>query len=105
MNKEDLNISHNSGRTLLSGENHYPELDLLTFGEGPEEPSPDPSTSGILTASTNDTSVLSSSLSLIGGRYAQSDPSPEITTDSLEEEERGEIKDELESLSGKFHLY
>ena len=43
--KEDPNISHNSGRTLLSGENHHPELDSLTSGEGPEEPSPEPSTS------------------------------------------------------------
>ena len=42
-----------------------------------------------------DTSALPSSTSLTGGRYTQSDPPPEITTDLPEEEERGEIEDEL----------
>ena len=96
--KENPNTSHNSGRTLLSGENHHPELDSLTLGEGPEEPSPDPSTSSWCSASMADTSAPSSSPSETGGRYAQSDPPPEITTDSPVEEERGEIKDELVSL-------
>ena len=95
--KANPNISHNSGRTLLVGENHHPELDSLTFGEGPEEPSPDPSTSAECSTSTANISVLSSSPSETGGRYAQSDPPPEITTDSPVEEERGEIEDELES--------
>ena len=45
--KANPNISHNSGRTLLVGENHHPELDSLTFGEGPKDPSPDPSTSAV----------------------------------------------------------
>ena len=70
---------------------------MLTFGEGPEEPSPEPSTSAEWSTSTDNTSVLSSSTSLTGRRYAQSDPPPEITTDSPEEEERGEIEDELVS--------
>ena len=91
------NTSHNLGRTLRSGENHHPELDSLMSGEAPEEPSPVPSTSALLLTLTADTFVLSSSLSLTGGRYAQSDPPPEITTESPEEEERGEIEDELVS--------
>ena len=95
--KEDPSTSHNSGRTLLSGENHHPELDLLMFGEGPEEPSPDPSTSAELLTLTDDTSVLSSSLSLTSRRYAQSDPPLEMITDLPDKEERGEIEDELES--------
>ena len=65
------------------------------FGEGPEEPSPDPSTSAECSISTDDTSVLSSSLSLTGGRYTQSDPPLETTTESPVEEERGEIEEEL----------
>ena len=95
--KANPNNPHNSGRTLLSGENHHPELDSLTSGEGPEELSPEPSTSATWLTSMDDTSVLSSSASLTGWRYAQSDPPPEITTDSPEEDERGEIKDELVS--------
>ena len=60
--KVNPNTSHNSGRTLLSGENHHPELDSLMSGEGPEEPSPDSSTSAEYSTSTDDTSALSSSL-------------------------------------------
>ena len=93
--KAHPNISYNFGRTLRVGENHHPELDLLTFGEGPEDSSPDPSTSATCSTSTDDTIALSSSLSETGGRYAQSDPPPEMITDSPVEEERGEIKDEL----------
>ena len=95
--KANPNNPHNSGSLHLSGENHHPELDLLMFGEGPEEPSPELSTSAKLLTLTDDTSVLSSSLSLTGRRYAQSDPPLETTTDSPEEEERGEIEDELVS--------
>ena len=91
------NIYHNSGRTLLSGENHHPELDSLTFGEDLEDSSPDPSTSAECSTSMDDTSALSSSPSETGGRYAQSDPPPEMIMDSPDEEERGEIEDELES--------
>ena len=79
------------------GENHHPELDSLTFGEDPEDSPPDPSTSAKCSALTVDTSALSSSPSETGGRYAQSDPPPEMTTDSPVEEERGEIEDELVS--------
>ena len=43
------------------------------------------------------TSDLSSSPSETGRRYTQSNPPPEITTESPVEEERGEIEDELES--------
>ena len=93
--KASPNIYHNSGRTLLSGENHHPRLDSLAPEEDPGDPSPDPSISAAWTASTVDTSAPSSSLSETGGRYAQSDPPPEITTDSPVEEERGEIEDEL----------
>ena len=41
MYKDNPNTSHNSGPggVLLSGENHHPELDSLTFGEDLEEPS------------------------------------------------------------------
>ena len=46
-------------------------------------------------ASMVNTVALSSSPSETSGRYAQSDPPPEITTDSPVEEERGEIEDEL----------
>ena len=95
--KANPNTSHNSGRTLLSGENHHPEVDLLTSGEGPEEPSPDSSTSAEWLTSMDNTSGLFSSTSATSGRYTQSDPPPEITTDSPEEDERGEIKDELVS--------
>ena len=95
MNKANPNIYHNSGRTLLSGENHHPELDSLTFGEGPEDSSPDPSTSDKCSTSTDDTSALSSSPSETSRRYAQSNPPPEMTTDWPVEEERGEIEDEL----------
>ena len=92
----DPSTSHNSRSCLLSGENHHPELDSLTFGKGPEEPSPDPSISAGCSTSTGDTSDCSST-SATSGRYAQSDPPPEITTDSPDEEERGEIENELES--------
>ena len=95
--KASSNIFHNSRRTCLVGENHQPELDLLTFGEGPEDSSPDPSTSAKCSTSTDNTVALSSSPSETSGRYAQSDPPLEITTDSPVEEERGEIEDELES--------
>ena len=61
------NTFHNSGRTLHSGKNHHPELDSLTSGEDSKEPSPDPSTSAECSTLTDDTSVLSSSLSLTGG--------------------------------------
>ena len=91
------NTYHNSGRNLLSGENHHPALDSLTFGEDPEDPSPVPSTSAEWSASTDDTFALSSSPSETGRRYAQSDPPPEMTTDCPVEEERGEIEDELVS--------
>ena len=83
------NIYHNSGRTLLSGENHHPKLDSLAFEEVPGDSSPVPSISAACSTSTVDTSVLSSSLSETGGRYAQSDPPPEMTTDCPVEEERG----------------
>ena len=88
MSKDNPNTSHNSGSgsVLLSGENHHPELDSLTFGEDPEEPPLEPSDSARWTTSMDDTSDPSSSTSLTGGRYAQSDPPPEITTDSPEEE-------------------
>ena len=95
--KATPNTSHNSGSTLLSGENHHPELDELMSGEAPEDSSPEPSTAAKWLASTDNTSALSFSLSLTSGRYAQSDPPLEITIDLLEEEERGEIKDELVS--------
>ena len=91
------NIYHNSESTLLSGENHHPVLDSLVSEEAPEDSSPDPATSDACSTSTDDTSALSSSLSETGGRYAQSDPPLEITTDCPVEEERGEIEDELES--------
>ena len=91
------NTYHNSGRTLRSGENHHPRLDWLDSEEVPGEPSPDPSTSAACSTSTVDTSDLSSSPSETGGRYAQSDPPPEMTTDCPVEEERGEIEDELVS--------
>ena len=93
--KANPNTSHNSGRTLLVGENHHPELDSLTFGEGPEDPSPEPSTSAECSTSTDNTSDLSSSPSETSRRYAQSNPPLEMTTDSPVEEERGEIEDEL----------
>ena len=89
------NIYHNSGRNHLSGENHHPEPDSLGTEEDLEDSSPDSSTSDECSTSTDDTSVLSSSPSETGGRYAQSDPPPEITTDWPVEEERGEIEDEL----------
>ena len=82
-------------RNLLSGENHHPEPDSLGTEEDPEDSSPDPSTSDECSTSTDDTSVLSSSPSETGGRYAQSGPPPEITTDWPVEDERGEIEDEL----------
>ena len=91
------NTYHNSGRTLRSRENHHPRLDWLDPEEDPGEPSPDPSTSAACSASTVDTSALSSSSSATGGRYAQSDPPLEMTTDCPVEEERGEIEDELVS--------
>ena len=91
------NTYHNSGRTLLSGENHHPRLDLLAFEEDPGDSSPDPSTSAACSTSTVNTSDLFSSPSESGGRYAQSDPPPEMTTDCPVEEERGEIEDELVS--------
>ena len=91
------NTYHNSGRTLLSGENHHPRLDSLVSEEDPADSSPDSSTSDACSTLTVGTSDLSSSPSEIGGRYAQSDPPPEMTTDSPVEEERGEIKDELVS--------
>ena len=68
--KANPNNPHNSGSLLLSGENHHPELDLLTSGEGPEEPSPESSTSAKWLTSMDDTSALSSSTSLTSGRYA-----------------------------------
>ena len=89
------NIYHNSGRNLLSGENHHPELDSLTFEEGPEDSSPASPASDECSISMVDTSALSSSPSETGGRYAQSNPPPEITTDCPVEEERGEIEEEL----------
>ena len=89
------NTYHNSGRTLLLGENHHPRLDSLAFEEDPGDSSPDPSTSAVCSASMVDTSVLSSSPSETGSRYAQSDPPPEMTTDCPVEEDRGEIEDEL----------
>ena len=89
------NIYHNSGRTLRSGENHHPRLDWLDSEEAPGDSSPVPSISAVCSTSTVDTSALSSSPSETGGRYAQSDPPPEITTDWPVEEERGEIEDEL----------
>ena len=95
--KVNPNNPHNSERILLSGENHHPELDSLMTEEDLGEPSPEPSISTEWLTSTHDTSTLSSSTSLTGGRCAQSDPPPEITTDLPEEEERGEIKDELVS--------
>ena len=91
------NIYHNSGRILRSGENHHPRLERLDSEEAPGEPSPDPSTSALCSTSTADTSALSSSFSETGGRYAQSDPPPEMTTDCPVDEERGEIEDELVS--------
>ena len=91
------NTYHNSGRTLRSGENHHPRLDWLDSEEAPGEPSPDPSASAACSTSTACTSALSSSPSEIGGRYAQSDPPLEMTTDSPVEEERGEIEEELGS--------
>ena len=97
MNKANPSIYHNSGRNLLSGENHHPVLDSLVFGEVLEDSSPDPSTSAVCSTSMVDTSALSSSPSETSRRYAQSDPPPEMTTDCPVEEERGEIKDELES--------
>ena len=72
------NNPHNSGSTLLSGENHHPELVSLTSGEAPKEPSPEPSTSAKWLTSTDNTSALTSSTSLTGGRYTQSNPPPEI---------------------------
>ena len=96
-NMANPNIYYNSGRNLLSGLNHHPDPDPLTTEEDPEDSSLDSSTSGECSASTDDTSALSSSPSETGGRYAQSDPPPEITTDWPVEEERGEIEDELES--------
>ena len=95
--KDIPNTSHNSGpgSVLLSGENHHPELDSVTSGEDLEEPSLEPSTSAELTTLRDDTSDLSSSTSPTGGRYDQGNPPLEITTNSLEEEERGEIEDEL----------
>ena len=77
------NTYHNSGRTLRSGENHHPRLDSLDPEEDPGEPSPDPSTSAECSTSTVDTSALSSSPSATGGRYAQSDPPPEMITDCV----------------------
>ena len=93
--KKNPNTCHNSGRTLLVGENHHPELDLLTFGEGPEDSSPDPSTSAECSTSTDNTTAPSSSPSETGRKYAQSDPPPETTTDSPVEEERGETCHEI----------
>ena len=92
--KANPNTYHNSERTLRSRENHHPRLDWLDPEEDPGESSPAPSTSAECSTSTVDTSVLSSSPSETSGRYAQSDPPPEITTDWPVEEERGEIKDE-----------
>ena len=89
------NTYHNSGRTLRSGENHHPKLDWLDSEEAPGDSSPTPSTSAGCSTSMVGTSDLSSSPSGTGGRYAQSDPPPEITTDWPVEEERGEIEDEL----------
>ena len=89
------NIYHNSGRTLRSGENHHPRLDWLDSEEAPGDSSPAPSTSAGCSTSTADTSALTSSPSETGGRYAQSDPPPEMITDCPVEEERGEIKEEL----------
>ena len=89
------NIYHNSRRNLCSGENHHPEPDSLGTEEGLEDSSPDPSTSDECSTLTDETSVLSSSPSETGGRYAQSNPPPEITMDWPVEEERGEIEDEL----------
>ena len=99
MYKDTPNISHNPDpeSVLLSGENHHPELDSLTFGEDPKELPLEPSDSDGSTTLRDDTSDLSSSTSPTSGRYAQSDPPPEMMTDCLEEEERGEIKDELVS--------
>ena len=77
------------------GENHHPRLDSLPLEEAPGDSSLDPSTSDECSTSTDNTSVLSSSPSETSGRYAQSDPPPEITTDWPVEEERGEIEDEL----------
>ena len=95
MYKANPNIYHNSGRTLRSGENHHPRLDRLDSEEAPGEPSPVPSTSAGCSTSTVDTSALSSSPSETGGRYTQSDPPLEMTTDCPVEDERGEIEDEL----------
>ena len=89
------NNYYNSGRTLLSGENHHPRLDSLVPEEDLGDSSPAPSTSVACSTSTADTSALSSSPSETGGRYAQSDPPPEMTTDCPVEDERGEIEDEL----------
>ena len=93
--KANPNTYHNSGRTLRSGENHHQRLDWLDSEEAPGELSPVPSTSAVCSTSTVDTSALSSSPSETGGRYAQSDPPPEMITDCPVEEERGEIEDEL----------
>ena len=93
--KANPNIYYNSGRTLRSGENHHPRLDSLLLEEGPGDSSLVPSTSAGCSTSTVDTSDLSSSFSETGGRYTQSDPPPEMTTDCPVEDERGEIEDEL----------
>ena len=68
--KDIPNTYHNSGpgRVLLSGENHHPELDSLTSGEDPEEPSLEPATSAGSTTLRDNTSGLSSSTSPIGRR-------------------------------------
>ena len=93
MYKDIPNTSHNpgSGSVRLSGKNHHPELDLLMFGEDPEEPPLEPSDSAGLTTLRDDTSDLSSSTSPTGRRYTQSNPPLEMTTNWPEEEERGEI--------------
>ena len=64
------NTYYNSGRNLLSGENHHPEPDSLGTEEALEDSSPDPSTSDECSTSTDNTSVLSSSPAETGGRYA-----------------------------------
>ena len=97
--KANPNTYHNSGRILRSGENHHPRLDWLDPEEDPGDSSPVPSTSAACSTSTVDTSAPSSSPSETGGRYAQSDPPLEMTTDCPVEDERGEIEDELLSPS------
>ena len=98
MYKANPNTYYNSGRNLLSGENHHPRLDSLPLEEVPGDSSLAPSTSAGCSALTADTSAPSSSPSETSRRYAHSDPPPEMTMDCPVEDERGEIEDELLSL-------